>query len=133
MVPFGQTSKLSRACRNLRSASSKPDSGWSVLYEQAVSRWLKTDKPEAWLVQMVDEWIARRRTYGPPEDAPSVWGDPQELYAARIERTTLTVTYLVIVHDARAAEPIVKPWQFRRRSSSVPLTVFCRSCKSRGR
>jgi hypothetical protein len=54
--------------------------------------------PSDGLVEAVTDWINRCTAFGPPWDGVRVWPepDPDDLYAAAVRDTELTVTYRVV-------------------------------------
>jgi hypothetical protein len=74
-----------------------PDSGWSVLYEDALNAWLRT-RPSTLLLGPASEWISSAEAMGPPPDGIAATG-PEGLYVAPVAEARLTVSYLVIEYE----------------------------------
>jgi len=81
-----------------------PPSPWSVLYNDALLRWLDS-RPDRADVGRVDSWLQERRTDGPPEDASVFRGEDE--FIALIPGSSVRIRYL-LVQDDREQLIIVK-------------------------
>jgi hypothetical protein len=78
-------------------APTLPPSGWRVLYQPALQKWLTgSRRPSSLAVAPVMEWITECETMGPPGDSRPVRDD---LYIVQILEARVTIEYLVVDYE----------------------------------
>lgn len=70
---------------------------WSILYQDAVERWLDTS-PSGRDVERLLDWLDGCHESGPPESGVLVFSE-DDLYAVRVPRSGIVVTYLVVAFE----------------------------------
>ena len=78
-----------------------PDT-WSVLYNDALFRWLDHRPPEQ-AVDAVVVWLDERQGKGPPDDAVQIYADEDLYYSvvsgSTVDGASVVITYLLVVDD----------------------------------
>lgn len=78
-----------------------PDA-WSVLYDDALLRWLDHRPPER-AVEAVVAWLDECRRHGSPEDAVRIYADEDLYYAmvpgSTVDDVTVVIKYLLVADD----------------------------------
>ncbi len=69
-----------------------PDSGWKILYDDALTRFLRTERNLEWAGAVTD-WIVACRRDGPPRDGIDAGAD---VHLSQIAGSRVTAEYLVI-------------------------------------
>jgi hypothetical protein len=73
---------------------------WNVEYDDAVDRWVEEAKPNIWDARAVADWIDACQVFGPPADGVEMFDGPDDdLYAALVPQSEITITYRVIVYE----------------------------------